>query len=64
MSVEKKYMLFCWGAIILTLLSSLNLAMGWIQGIEITVITVILILGSCMTACYIGNKPVKDPANN
>ncbi len=55
MSDEKKYLFFCWGAIILTGVLIATNIVGTSRGISVILGVLIVIL--CGSACYIGNRP-------
>ncbi len=59
MSDEKKYLIFCWGSILLTGVLLWTLYRG--SSGAITAVLVVLILVCCTSACYIGNRPDEVP---
>ena len=57
MSDEKKYLIFCWGTIILIVILLITSVNG--SPIGLSAVLVVLILIFCATACVIGNRPVE-----
>jgi hypothetical protein len=56
MNDEKKYLISCWGTIILFILLIVTISLsGAIGGIGI--FTMLLMIISCGSTCYFGNRP-------
>ncbi|WP_457918189.1 hypothetical protein [Candidatus Lokiarchaeum ossiferum] len=55
MTIEKKYLISCWGTIILFGVLLFTLWKGSSSGTTLFLVIFIIIL--CLISCYLGNKP-------
>ena len=60
MSVENKYLIYCWGSIILFFVLFITIAITGQLFSGITIILMLLSITLCVSACIVGNKPDEE----